>query len=83
MCVWVEYVETLVIRMTVLVLNCTAQYTRKCRKTVDGKDVWGILLIVNNTTGCLTWKSEELLQEDVDWIASSPKETSGGLYSAR
>jgi hypothetical protein len=33
----VEYVETLVIRMTMFVLNCTAQY--ECRKTVDRKEV--------------------------------------------
>jgi hypothetical protein len=36
-CVCVEYVETFMIRMTVLVLNYTAQY--ECRKTVDRKEV--------------------------------------------
>jgi hypothetical protein len=35
--VCVEYVETLVIRMTVLVFNCTAQYERW--KTTDRKEV--------------------------------------------
>ena len=33
-----EYVETLVMRMVVLVLDCIVQY--ECRKIVNWKEVW-------------------------------------------